>query len=720
MRGSTGFLQRLATVSVRYFGVRTAWLEDAVRSGPEPDRSRSRGLLARPSPREMAGLAAVVAACFVWRLVSGGGAADARGPEAPRPPQAPAAPASTAKPAGRPALAALVNGTAIGWEQLADETLARHGAVTLEALVNKRIIEQACARESIVVTSADVSAEIDAMAARFGVPRDRWLELIRDERGVTEEQYSSEIVWPMIALARLARNAAVPDEGEVRKAFESRFGPAVKARILVARTKADAERFRQAALAAPDDFGAIARRESVDVTSASANGWVQPIRRHSGDEAFEKAAFALEPGQISPVLQVADQFIVLKCEGRLPAADVPLEQVRDSLVAELSEQQSREASAAVFRRLQEAATVVNVFNDAAARRSSPGVAATVNGESIPLAGLQQACLDRHGREVLEILITRTMIGQALTRQRLEVTQTDIDAEIGRAAATMGFQKADGSPDVTGWLDRVTHESRVSAAHYVDDIVRPTVALKKLVGGVTVTREDVEKAFEATFGPRARCRLIVLDSQRRAQEVWQLARENPTVEFIGELAERYSADPTSRSLRGEVPPIQRHGGQPALEREVFSLAPGELSGIVQVADRFLIIYCEGFTSPVDVRLEEVQAELREDIHEKKQRIELARYFTHMREGAAIDNFLAGTSQTPVQQAVPQAPATPPSTLAREEAAELTRPRVGSRMANLPGGVVPTSREVDAGPLPAPGEAAGAVARPAAPQAVRRQP
>jgi parvulin-like peptidyl-prolyl isomerase len=694
MRGSTAFFRRLLSVLARSRGAGQAWLDGASRGGSIPDRSRFGGLFGRPGLREMAGLAAVVAAGIAWRVVAGGGAASARGPEIARPARAPAAEPAE-KTAGRPALAALVNGTAIGWEQLSAETLARHGAVTLEAIVNKRIIEQACRRESIVVTEADVSAEIDAMAGRFGVPRDRWLDLIRDERGVTEEQYSSEIVWPMIALSRLARGSAAPDDEEVRKAFESRFGPAVKARILVARTRADAERLRQAAVAAPDDFGAIARRESVDVTSASANGWVQPIRRHSGDESFEAAAFALEPGQISPVVQVADQFIVLKCEGRLPAAEIPLDQVRDSLVAEISEQQSREASAAVFRRLQETATVVNVFNDPAASRAAPGVAATVNGEPIPLALLQEACLDRHGREVLEILITRSLIGQALSRQRLEVTQADIDAEIGRAAAALGFQKADGTPDVQSWLGRMTQESRVSAAHYVDDIVRPTVALKKLVGGVSITRDDLDKAFEATFGARARCRMIVLDTQRRAQEVWQLARDNPTPEFIGELAERYSADPTSRSLRGEVPPIQRHGGQPALEREVFSLAPGELSGIVQVADRFLIIYCEGFTAPVDVKLEEVQAELREDLHEKKQRIELARYFTHLREGAAIDNFLAGTSQTPLQQGVPPTAARSPAsaaTITREEAEELARPRVGSRTAGLPGGVVPASREV----------------------------
>jgi hypothetical protein len=210
-----------------------------------------------------------------------------------------------------------------------------------------------------------------------------------------------------------------------------------------------------------------------------------------------------------------------------------------------------------------------------------------------------------------------------------------------------------------------------------------------VGKVPVTQEDLDKAFEATFGPRAKCRIIVMDSQRRAQEVWQLARQNPTPERIGDLAEQYSVDPTSRTLRGEVPPIQHYGGQPALERQVFSLKPGELSGIVQIADRFMVILCEGFTEPAQVKFAEVRNELYDDIHEKKQRIEMSRYFAHLREAATIDNFLAGTSQSPTRPATGgpgQSPGSQTGTvlstavqLPRSLEADPNTPRAGSRKA-----------------------------------------
>lgn len=602
----------------------------------------------RPGPvREIAAAVLVVAVCLAWRGLSGSPQADAKPPQKPAPAAAPATGKRGASPDAADRVMAMVNGAEITHGQLAAECLSRHGNAVLEALVNREIIAQACGRQGIAITKQDVDLEIDSMAKRFSVPRDKWISLIEQERGISPQQYSEDIVWPMLALRKLAHAGIEPTPEELQKAFENQFGEAVKARIIVARSQKEAEQLRMQALAAPDDFGGLARQHSVDVGSASANGWVQPIRRHAGDPGFERVVFSLQPKDISPVVQVADQFIVVKCEDRLPAADVKLEDVRPRLLEDLRERKSRSASGEVFRALQDASTVENVMNDAAKAAASPGVAARVNGQAIEIQAVQATCIERHGRDVLEILITRRLLDQALGREQRTVTQADIDAEVTRAAETMGFRKPDGSADVAAWFDRVTREQKVPLRHYIEDIVQPTVALKQLVGKVPVMQEDLDKAFEATFGPRAKCRIIVMDSQRRAQEVWQLARQDPKPERIGDLAEQYSVDPTSRTLRGEVPPIQRYGGQPTLERQVFALKPGELSGIVQIADRFMVILCEGFTEPAQVKFAEVRGELYDDIHEKKQRIEMSRYFSHLREAATIDNFLAGTSQSPTK-------------------------------------------------------------------------
>ncbi len=574
--------------------------------------------------------------------------------------------------------AAIVNGTNISDAELADACLARYGSLVVGSLINKVIIEQACERNGVAVTTADVDNEINEMSRRFNVPRDEWISLIQRERGVSEKQYREDIVWPMIALRRLAKGSLEPTDGQLREQFQNQYGPTVKARIIVLGSQKEAEETRAEVLQDPDSFGVVAREKSVDIGSASVGGWVQPIRHFSGSADFESAAFALAEGGISEVVRVADQFIIIKCEGHLPASDVEFSDVRPRLAEAFREKQSRVLSSKIFAELQADAVIENALNNPDSRLASPDVAARVNSHPITISEVRAVCVERYGEDVLQALLTGVLLNQALARQELVVSQEDVDNEVARAAESMGFQTQDGKPDVSTWLERISKENRQSIEFYLTDIVRPTVALKKLVGPVAVTQDDLDKAFTATFGPRVRCRAVVLDNQRRAQEVWQLARQNPTPEIIGNLAEQYSVDPTSKALRGEVPPIQKYSGQPALEREAFALKPGELSGIIQIADRFMILLCEGYTKPVEVTFSEVRDELYRDIFEKKQRIEMARYFTHLRESASIDNFLAGTSQSP-KKTLPAASEMPPSTLTQRETKELSEPRAGSRAA-----------------------------------------
>ena len=587
--------------------------------------------------------------------------------------------ASATEPSGDLPLAkpaAIVNGTNISDAELADACLARYGSLVVGALINKVIIEQACERNGVAVTTADVDNEISEMSRRFNVPRDKWTALIQRERGVTEKQYREDIVWPMIALRRLAKGSLEPTDEQLRKQYQNQYGPTVKARIIVLGSQKDAEEARTEVLQDPDSFGLVAREKSVDIGSASVGGWVQPIRHFSGSPDFESAAFALSDSEISKVVQVADQFIIIKCEGHLPASDVTFADVRPRLAEVFREKQSRVLSGKIFGKLQSEAAIENALNSAGKVLQSPNLAARVNGRPITISEVRAVCVERYGEDVLQALLTGVLLNQALARQELVVSQEDVEDEVARAAESMGFQTPEGKPDVPTWLEQISKENKQSIEFYLTDIVRPTVALKKLVGPVPVTQDDLDKAFTATFGPRVRCRAVVLDNQRRAQEVWQIARQNPTPETIGNLAEKYSVDPTSKALRGEVPPIQKHSGQPALEREAFALKTGELSGIIQIADRFMILLCEGYTKPVEVTFDEVREELHRDIFEKKQRIEMARYFTHLRESASIDNFLAGTSQSPKSN-IPAASQIPPSTITQRETNELSRPRAGSR-------------------------------------------
>ena len=147
--------------------------------------------------------------------------------------------------------------------------------------------------------------------------------------------------------------------------------------------------------------------------------------------------------------------------------------------------------------------------------------------------------------------------------------------------------------------------------------------------------------------RVRCRAIVLNNDRRAVEVWEAARAKPhDPEYFGELAAKYSIERSSRANQGQVPPIRRYGGQPQLEEEAFKMAPGDLSGVINVDEKFIILYCEGYTTPVPVDFASVKKDIEDDIREKKQRLAMAEYYRHLQETTTVDNYLEPeTSHSP---------------------------------------------------------------------------
>lgn len=541
---------------------------------------------------------------------------------------------------------ALVDGKDISRADLTDACVRRHGKDVLESLVNKHLIMNHCKKRGITVTSEEIAAEVDRMAKRFKLGREQWLKLLEEERGVTAQEYARDIVWPTLALRKLAAADLQVTAPELQKAFERQYGEMVRTRLIAVRDEPTARRLHQQLTANPDRFARLAIEHSQDVNSASIGGLIQPIRRHVGDPQIEKEAFSLQPNQISSIIRVGNQYIILKCEGRLQPNGVSFAQVRDQLEEQIKGEKLRSVSHKLFGQLQSAATVQNIYNDPKLRETMPGVVATVNGDRITMKQLGSECVQRHGNDVLETEISHLLLEQALAAGALAVTDADLEAELRHAAELAGVVDKNGDADLATWVEKATTEQGLSRSQYMRDSVWPSAALKKLTSqDVEVTEQDIHKGFEANYGERVRCQAIVLGDMRRAQEVWDKARTNSSPEFFGDLAAEYSVEPSTKSLRGEVPPIGRHGGQPQLEDVAFGLQPGQLSGIVQVADKFVILRCEGRTERTDVDEANVREILRRDIYEKKLRIAMSQKFAELREKARIDNYLAGTSTSP---------------------------------------------------------------------------
>ena len=543
---------------------------------------------------------------------------------------------------------ATVNGRPISRQQLANEAMRRFGNDVLESIINKLLVMNELQEQGIQITEGDINQAITDKAETFGLSADRYLTLIESKRDIKIDQYKNDIVWNELALRRIAEAQIQVTPEELDKRMEFEFGAKVQVRQIALTDLEAAKTLREILRAEPENFEKLAKQHSVDTNSAAMGGLLPPIRRNSGFPEFEKVAFSLQPGQISEVFKVDGAFLVLRCERVFPAEELTKEQVtqvHERLVEEITRDKLRSSAVDLFRSLQDSAQIINVMNDPNLSKQMPGVAATVNGIKVLKNQVAEECITRYGKMMLEVEVNRTLLVQELERNGMTVEPEEVTYEITRAAEQVKQRLPGGEVNIDEYLAFVTGNDKSKVDFYIEDQVWPTVALKKLVvDKVEVTEEDLQKGYEANFGPGVEVLAIVFQDQRAATKVWKMAAANPTAEYFGQLAHQYSIEPATKNNFGQVPPVKKYGGQPELEAEAFSLSKNEISKVIQLGEHWAILFSKGRTNPQVADFDAVQDELQKNIHEKKMRLAMQEEIQRIHEDAQIDNYLTGTSQT----------------------------------------------------------------------------
>lgn len=173
-------------------------------------------------------------------------------------------------------IAATVNGEQITRQELAKECLRHYGEGVLSSLINIRLVEEACRRNGIKITSKDIDAEIARMAKRFGITVDQHYKLLENQRGFDPYEYR-KMVWSRLAQMRLKSNDMKVTNEEIQKAYEMQYGPSVKVRLIVVKDLNLAKEIRAKAVADPNVFPDLAKKHSLDAASASSKGWLASV-----------------------------------------------------------------------------------------------------------------------------------------------------------------------------------------------------------------------------------------------------------------------------------------------------------------------------------------------------------------------------------------------------------------------------------------------------------
>jgi foldase protein PrsA len=312
---------------------------------------------------------------------------------------------------------ARVNGEFISKEIVANECLARYGEDVLDNFINRTIIYQACRKSGIEITEAEVNQEIVKIAKKFDIDPENWLRIIQSERHLSPRQYKQDIVWPMLALKKLAGSEIKITEEELQRNFIRDYGERVKARMILCDKLQRAQDVYNLVAKKPEDFGRIAREKSMDPTSKAIDGQIQPIRRYvPGNENLEREAFKLQPDEISGIIDVstpdARRFVILKCEGRTTPIVKSIDEpgIREQVLRQLESEKSQMAVAKLFERLKKEAEVDNFLTQTSTRRNAQHAAGTATGRE----------------RATQVSGTRARGPQSGARQRTAAVETNAD------------------------------------------------------------------------------------------------------------------------------------------------------------------------------------------------------------------------------------------------------------------------------------------------------
>ena len=260
---------------------------------------------------------------------------------------------------------ARVNNQTISYDVVAKESVDRHGKEILDNMINRLLIQQECDRQGITISKADVEEEIAKITQKYKLPLDQWYAMLAAERGVSPTQYQNDVIWPMLALRRLAglQAEAKVSEEDMLKAFERDYGPRVKARMIVVNGNVrQAGQIWEKCKAEPDKFEDFAAEFSADPATRSLGGAVPPIRQHGGMPQLEEVAFKMKEGEISQIIEVGEQHFILKCEGRTEQVITDPKDVWDELFVQVTEEKTQLAVANTFQEIKDRAEIHNYLD----------------------------------------------------------------------------------------------------------------------------------------------------------------------------------------------------------------------------------------------------------------------------------------------------------------------------------------------------------------------
>jgi hypothetical protein len=259
------------------------------------------------------------------------------------------------------------------------------------------------------------------------------------------------------------------------------------------------------------------------------------------------------------------------------------------------------------------------------------VAFIYNNIPISREELGEYLIARFGKERVEFLVNRRIIEMECKARNINITDAEVDFQLEEDLKSFGPTKLTREQ----FVNQVLRRFNKTLYEWKEDVIRPKLALSRLAAPrVTVSEKDLHDGFEARYGKKVECRMIVLQEATPPNvktEIWTKVRKD---EAAFEEEARKQFIPALAQNGGKVPPIHQHFGDPKVEQIAFNLKPGEVSEIIGMPDKsFVILKCDKHLPPDTTKnFDNERMALQKEIFEIKLQQEIPKVFKELRDHA----------------------------------------------------------------------------------------
>ena len=239
---------------------------------------------------------------------------------------------------------AIVNGQRITRRAFVDRLEQVTGEQVLSDLINEQLIGQAAKKAKITVTSAEVEAEMERLREQIGPSFDSVLA----QYGMTVEDLQKNMELNLLVFKVSTKDVTVSEDA-LMSFFEEHKSDydqpeMVKASHILVETEEKAKEIKKK-LAEGADFAELARSESTDPMSAAEGGDLGFFARGRMVPEFEKAAFAMSPGQTSAPVKSEYGYHIIRVTDRKDAHEATFDDVKDDIERTIKGNQAKSAQA---------------------------------------------------------------------------------------------------------------------------------------------------------------------------------------------------------------------------------------------------------------------------------------------------------------------------------------------------------------------------------------